>query len=263
MSALSSIDFSGFQRQGFQRLEACISQSQLNVLRQVAQAFHVNWERDNLDFYQSRAVNSAYLTAPDYLDNTQRELLFQFIGSQLIKDVISPLFADCCGFLNTQLFFNPVNPDQRNYWHRDCQYHLSLAQQQAALTGPLGLHLRLALYDEPGLEFIPGSHKRWDTEMQLDVRLSQAGHTPSDELPGGMLVPLQAGDMLLFDANMIHRGLYGMDRLALDILFCDPVPELLQFAREDCLPDTRTLESLVWPDAFTVTANMLKNCGNN
>lgn len=259
MSALSSIDFSGFKQQGFQRFKACVPASQLNTLRQVAQAFHLNWQRDNADFYQSRAINSAYLTGPEYLEQAQRNQLFQFIGSDLIKAHIQPLFAKGCGFINTQLFFNPVNVSQANYWHRDGQYHLDLQQQQQMLTGPRVLHLRVPLFDEPGLEFIPESHLNWDTPSQLNARLSLNGGKPSDELAEAVAVPLQAGDLLLFDANMIHRGLYGMDRLALDLLFSEPLPELLQFVRQDCLPDIDVLASLVWPEPFKVTANMLSN----
>ncbi|MGI2258673.1 phytanoyl-CoA dioxygenase family protein [Shewanella sp. GXUN23E] len=258
MPATVMPDYRGFQRDGFQCFRASLSQSQLTGLRQLIATFHVRWQADNQAFYQSRAINSAYLTGPDYLNADQRRQLFQFLGGEQSRAIMAPLFPVGCGFLNTQLFFNPVNPGQRNYWHRDCQYHLSLAEQQAVLTGPSVLHLRLALYDEPGLEFIPGSHKHWDTEIQLDVRLGQAGRRPSDDLPGGVKVPLQAGDMLLFDANCIHRGLYGMDRLALDILFCDPLPELLQYGRDDCLPDADTLAVLVWPQPFETTANILK-----
>jgi len=55
---------------------------------------------------------------------------------------------------------------------------------------------------------------------------------------------------LVFSANMIHRGLYGMDRLALDILFCDPVPELVEFIDDSCLPDPGTLAMLENRTAF-------------
>ncbi|MBV7317230.1 phytanoyl-CoA dioxygenase family protein [Shewanella sp. NIFS-20-20] len=253
-----ALDLSGVRTNGFQQIPAAIPMAQLKALRQVAQAFHARWQQDNQDFYQTNAINSAYLTASAYLQPQARQWLFDFIGGQLMKDVISPLFGSGCGFLNTQLFFNPLNPEQANYWHRDGQYHLDLQQQQQILSAARVLHVRVALFDEPGLEFIPASHTQWDTELQLDCRLGRNGAKPSDDLPEGQTVPLQAGDMLLFDANMIHRGIYGMDRLALDILFCDPLAELLQFARQDCLPDEDCLQQLVWPDIFRVTANILK-----
>ena len=56
----------------------------------------------------------------------------------------------CC--LNTQLFFDPVNKQQSNYWHRDPQYHLSVEQQKAALARGEVIHFRLPLVDEPGLD---------------------------------------------------------------------------------------------------------------
>jgi hypothetical protein len=38
--------------------------------------------------------------------------------------------------------------------------------------------------------------------------------------------------------------------MSLDILFCDPVLELVKFVDDDCLPDSDILESLENADAF-------------
>jgi hypothetical protein len=52
---------------------------------------------------------------------------------------------------------------------------------------------------------------------------------------------------------MIHRGLYGLDRLAFDILFCQPDPSVIQFVSNDSLPTAEDLISLENPDAFDNT----------
>jgi len=51
-------------------------------------------------------------------------------------------------------------------------------------------------------------------------------------------------------ANMIHRGVYGMDRMALDILFCDPGAEVMKFVDDNWLPDQEILAELENADAF-------------
>ena len=56
---------------------------------------------------------------------------------------------------------------------------------------------------------------------------------------------------------MLHRGIYGQQRKALDVLFCDPVPELLRFADISCLPDPGI--SLEDASAFNVTRTALSN----
>ncbi len=152
--------------------------------------------------------------------------------------------------MNTQLFFNPVDSQQKNYWHRDPQYHLSLAQQQQALAGPEVVHVRIPLADEPGIELIPGTHKRWDSKEELDVRLERSGKKKYHDLSTGLALPLNKGDILIFSANIIHRGLYGKDRLALDLLFCEALPELMKFVDGDCLPSPAILDKLENPEPF-------------
>ena len=173
-------------------------------------------------------------------------------------DIVSSIMAKRPTFMNTQLFFNPVNKDQKNYWHRDPQYHLSVEEQKEALIGPECVHFRIPLVDEPGIELVPQSHKKWDSPEEFDIRFEMNGRKSHETLSKGKVIELQAGDLLVFSANMIHRGLYGMDRFALDILFCDPDPDLVQFVSEDCLPDKGILNSLENADAFVSTVE-LKN----
>ena len=105
------------------------------------------------------------------------------------------------------------------------------------------IHFRIPVRDEPGLELVPGTHTAWDTNEEYGVRLEKNGHKCSEELSTGVKVPLEAGDLFVFSANMIHRGLYGGERLAFDILFCDQTPDLLAHANIDCLPlDERLAE---------------------
>ena len=68
-------------------------------------------------------------------------------------------FAILCfaAFMNTQLFFNPVNPQQKDFWHRDCQYDYDLEDQMKVILETQVLHLRVPLFDELGMEIIPGT----------------------------------------------------------------------------------------------------------
>ncbi|HSG52945.1 MAG TPA: phytanoyl-CoA dioxygenase family protein [Rheinheimera sp.] len=239
-----------YEDNGYVVLPNFVTASELQTLRAVASRFHQSWQQENAQFYAQKAINSAYLTGKKHLNAADRESLFQFIASARLMHVVNSVMPGRPSFMNTQLFFDPVNKSQRNYWHRDPQYHLSITEQQQALLGPKVVHFRLALVDEPGLELIPGTHKRWDHDDELDVRLQRNGRNNYDNLPTGVEVRLAAGDLLVFSAHIIHRGLYGMDRMALDILFCDPVPELVQFVDENCLPEPNILHKLENADAF-------------
>ncbi|WP_024459745.1 phytanoyl-CoA dioxygenase family protein [Marinimicrobium sp. LS-A18] len=244
-----------YNENGYLVLRGIFEDSELQVLRKVIVQFHQSWRQENSKIYAEKAINSAYLTAKKHLKEAERESLFKFIGSAKLMDVVTSIMGSCSTFMNTQLFFDPVNETQRNYWHRDPQYHMSVEEQREALLGPNVIHFRVPLFDEPGVELIPGTHRRWDRNEELDVRLEQNGRKNYENLAAGVRVSLDAGDILVFNANMIHRGIYGMDRLSLDILFCDPVPELVKFVDVDCLPDPETLGKLENASAFERAIN--------
>ncbi len=240
-----------YEQNGFFVVKHLFNAAELAPIREVLRDFHARWKIDNLEFFERKAVNSAYLTGTRYLSPDQRRTLFRFIASRKIAGVLNTVIPSQAAFMNTQLFFNPSSQDQKNYWHRDIQYVGSPIEQQIeALTRINVLHFRIPMTPEPGLELVPGSHKNWDTPEELDVRLEQNGKKNFDALSTGQKVPLEVGDLLVFSANMIHRGLYGMDRFSFDLLFCDAIPELLAYADSDCLPDANELETLECPDCF-------------
>ena len=243
---------------GYFVLKNIFDKAELAKIKDVLQVFHSRWKVQNSDFYLEKAINSAYITNAEFLTDEQRKTLFELIGSTKVMDAVLSAIPNSPCFLNTQLFFDPVNPAQKNYWHRDPQYHLNLEEQEAALCGPEVVHLRIPLVNEPGIELVPGSHRRWDTREELDIRLEQKGHKSWEQISTGQIVALNAGDLLVFSANMIHRGIYGMDRFALDILFCDPDPNVITFVNDNCLPEENIRSSLQNPDVFMNTINLKK-----
>ncbi len=245
-----------YEENGYLVFRGFFSESELHKLREVIAQFHQSWMLENAQFYADKAINSAYLTAKKHLKNTERQSLFTFIGSAKLMEVVTSVIGARPAFMNTQLFFDPVNEGQKNYWHRDPQYHMTIDEQKQALLGPNVVHFRIPLVDEPGMELIPGSHRRWDSDDELDVRLERNGRKNYEDLATGARVTLNAGDLLVFSANMIHRGVYGMNRQSLDILFCDPAPEIMRFVDESCLPDSDMLERLENADAFKKSIEM-------
>lgn len=232
-----------YAKNGFVKLSNFMEPIELYSVKPLIKIFHQAWCADNHDFYISRAVNSSGLTSGQYLTDEQRFLLFKLIcHSQLLKAVNQIIPKPM--FMGSQLFFDPFKPKQTNYWHRDPQYHLSIEEQKTALTGPEVLHVRIPLTADPGVEVIPGSHKNWDTDEELQIRLEKNGHKHSENLSNGVQIPLVVGDVLLFSANMIHRGLYGNNRLALDILYCERDTQLTEFIQFKHQPSVEKLTDL-------------------
>jgi len=247
---------SEYEQHGYVVRRSVFKKSELVKIKNVLSKFHLAWQKDNQPFYQKKAINSAYLTGTKYLAENDRQKLFQLIGSKKISEIIGSIIPCKPMFINTQLFFNPTNSLQKNYWHRDTQYDLSMEEQKQALLGPKVMHLRIPLNDEPGLELISGTHKKWDSELAFDIRMEKNGKKNHQDIADSVKIKLDAGDYLIFSANMIHRGLYGMDRFALDILFCDSDKKLAKFINKDCLPNDEIMANLDDPRIF---ANSYQN----
>lgn len=248
---------SEYEKHGYFVVKELFSSIDLQKLDRVIQKFHISWVNDNSEFYNNKAVNSAYLTSTKYLDRKQRLAIFQFVGSTKVMDILESLIPTRPAFINTQLFFNPVNTGQKNYWHRDLQYiGKPIGEQKAILNATNVIHFRIPLKPELGLELVPGSHKRWDSDEEFNVRTESNGRSCFEDLSTGQEVALNRGDLLVFSANMIHRGLYGLDRLAFDIIFCDSDPELVKYAEHDCLPNNEDLLAIEDPHTFINTLRL-------
>ncbi len=245
---------SEYEKNGYFVVEEAFSSNELKKLEGAIQDFHISWVNDNSEFYNNKAVNCAYLTGKKYLDRKQRLAVFQFVGSRKVMEILEPLIPTRPAFMNTQLFFNPANAGQKNYWHRDLQYiGKPIDEQKVILKTTNVIHFRIPLKPEPGLELVPGSHTRWDSDEEFDVRTESNGRRCFEDLSSGKKVALNRGDLLVFSANMIHRDLYGFDRLAFDIIFCDSNPELIKYVEHDCLPSNEDLQKIENPRIFINT----------
>lgn len=253
---------SNYRKKGFVRVEGLFQEAELTQLHEVLLRFHSRWRAANPQIYEAHAINSAYLTDQVHLCPDDRRVLFRLLGDERVEHILRALFPGPMAFMNTQLFFNPVNPQQSNYWHRDIQYGgESEAVQREELTNINVLHLRLALMPEPGLEFVAGSHTRWDTATEYAVRMGQGQKKVCDDLPGAESVAMARGDLLIFSANMLHRGLYGGDRFAFDMLFCDPLESLIKYVRPSCLPQGDDFTVIANHSPFLETLRVLEHAG--
>lgn len=247
-----------YENEGYFVIRNFFEEAEVENLRKVILTFHELWKKDNLSFYQEVAFNSSLITGSTYLSYDNRIDLFNFISSKKLMNIINAVIPNNPAFMNTQLFFNPVNPQLKDFWHRDCQYDHDVEMQKKVIHDTQVLHLRVPLFDELGMELVPGTHKRWDSEEEFNVREELKGKLSNDPLSTGKAIPLAAGDLLVFSADMIHRGLYGLDRLALDILVFDSSGDFVDYIDDDCLPDDSMLDDISDPTIF-MNAKHLKS----
>lgn len=247
---------SNYDEQGYFVIRNYFNTPEIASLRKVILKFHELWKKDNEKFYQEDAFNSSLITGSEYLAFDDRVKLFNFISSKKMMEIITSVIPTNPAFMNTQLFFNPVNPKLKDFWHRDCQYDHDIEVQKKVIHETQVVHLRVPLFDELGVELVPGTHKRWDSDEEYDVRQEEKGRLSSESLSSGKEVKLAAGDLLVFSADMIHRGLYGMDRLALDVLVFDSAGDFVDYIDDDCLPEISMLDQINDPRLFMNTIDL-------
>lgn len=109
-----------------------------------------------------------------------------------------------------ELFNLLVRPDAdfELRWHRDDIPATATPEEELErLNKPaFSAQWNLALYDDASLIAVPGSHTRARTEFERNADPFEK------EIPGQMSVKLNAGDVVFYNNNILHRGVYSADK---------------------------------------------------
>ncbi|KAK0668480.1 putative nicotinamide N-methyltransferase [Cercophora samala] len=96
-------------------------------------------------------------------------------------------------------------------WHRDdIPASASAEEEMGGLHKPEEVYSHtqwnLPLYQDSSLILVPGSHVRPRTEEEREADLYEP------ELEGQVVVDLRPGDLVFYDNNILHRGVYSGER---------------------------------------------------
>jgi hypothetical protein len=208
-------DMESFQKKGFLVKASLLTLAETAGLRAAAEAVLAQWEAGEGPAEaqpppsaqpESHVVRS--LTHPAFraAGEAHHRLLLEVAALPKVLAVARAAFGGAEPMYRaTSLFLNPRNhltSEERDgaagnsqhtgdgNWHRDAQFHWAdealqraniEAQASEAEPEPhLGLQLQLPLIPDSSLEYIPGSHRRWDSEEEYGVRL---GGPPLDADP--------------------------------------------------------------------------------
>ena len=139
------------------------------------------------------------------------ELLTKFVGSKRICALLEGLAHEgedgVPRLESTDYYHEQTKRDWSGDWHRDSQFGQPDPElERRRILTTTSVHVRVALEDDDRLEIVPGSHRRWDTAEELQVR--KGPNRASSAIAGATRIALEAGDACVFHAWSIHRATY-------------------------------------------------------
>ncbi|KAI0175195.1 phytanoyl-CoA dioxygenase [Pestalotiopsis sp. NC0098] len=107
--------------------------------------------------------------------------------------------------------FNMLVRPERDFalrWHRDDVPATATPEQEMERLAQPEWHTQwnLALYDDDSLVAVPGSHARARTAAERDA------DPFATDMPGQAVVHLDAGDVVFYNNNILHRGVYDSSK---------------------------------------------------
>ncbi|KAH6644549.1 hypothetical protein C7974DRAFT_22976 [Boeremia exigua] len=137
-----------------------------------------------------------------------------YFDAELLKYVAALL--ECEEEDLTMELYNMLVRPERNFelrWHRDDVPASATPEEEVERLQKPGHHAQwnLALYEDSSLVVVPGSHRRARTEEE------RSAEPYAERLPGQVTVRLEPGQVVFYNNNILHRGVYdcGKERLTL------------------------------------------------
>lgn len=229
-------------------LPAFLSREELERVERLCEEVVARWyARHHGEPWLYRTTNMAGLTDPS-LHGSPDDLvaLVELIADERILGVLRACGGHEPLFHNSQFFFEQRRESWDGDWHRDTQFDArDDDDERERMTRHTGVHFRIACEPDSFLEIVPGSHRRWDTDLELAIRRSSDPLIRSTaKMAGARHISLERGDALLFHAWSIHRGSYRTEprRRTLDLIYGWPsacphaVPSPYCFSDDSVLP---------------------------
>jgi len=138
-------------------------------------------------------------------DIRERALL-EALGEPSILGVIAGLVGPELQHHLCTLLVSPPGMGYDLQWHRDTAF---ADDEEAGLLAMLRDHVQLngALRRDHCLSIVPGSHRR---RLSSEERAVLAADAKGD-MPGQVVVALEAGDVAFYNSNLLHRGACAPD----------------------------------------------------
>ncbi len=188
------------------------------LLGDICERLLAEWRRENpqtgLPGGDRDAIVMRHLNHPAYF--SKGEAGFPEVMDAVADDRVLEICRSILGqeplFRCTSLFMNPLDTSDDGNWHRDTQHTYPDEEEEKKVIANsgregTGVQLQVALISSDALEYVPGSHKRWDTPEEYAIRRADGmANNRANTMPGAVRIALEPGDAAAFNSHGLHRG---------------------------------------------------------
>ena len=222
--------------QGYLVVPGAFSPEKVGKLFEICERSYAQWRAESTQdsepdyhHYKPDAWSIIHLNHPKYFRDHPADLpvLLNAVADPFALEIVEEIFTEAPLFTQANYYIDPPSEPFFGGWHRDCQFFADgdeakeRADVQAESEPPRELHMHIPLVPTAATEVVPGSHRRWDSDEELNVRRHDRF---SDAMPGALRLHLEPGDLAFFHVNALHRGLYpvGVPRRTLAVTYGRP-----------------------------------------
>jgi len=192
-----------YDRDGFFIVDGLVDPAQLPRMQEAAQHVKAKARTGEVNLYNNYAGPSDPWVIDGLLTSAFGEPCFaEFMVSPALLEYAHFFLGPEIRLGYLGLLTNPARHDFNLGWHRDV---LHMKKEDFAGPQPPGtnkLRWSTALHDEANLSLVPGSHRRWGSDLENEAIDTQN----TAKIPGEKLIELTAGQTVFYDEKIIHRA---------------------------------------------------------
>jgi len=209
-----------WEAEGYVVVRNMLDREQSAKLLPICETILAQWRVDNPE--TGKPGGTAEATVMRHLNHTGYfgehpewlPTLLDVVADPSVLNVARTILGEEPLFRCTSFFFNPLAGGKEGNWHRDSQFTIPDDAQEKAKLGKLAssgdsIQMQIALIPSADVEYVPGSHLRWDSDAEYGIRKADGGiHNREGGMPGALRLALEPGDAALFNPYGLHRGRY-------------------------------------------------------
>lgn len=209
-----------WESQGYLVVRNLFDQARTEQLLEICNAILAQWRVENPETGQPGGAADAtvmrHLNHSGYFRQHPEWLavLMDAVADPKVLDIARTILGEEPLFRCTSFFFNPLTGGKDGNWHRDSQFGTpddAMEKEQISKLVRSGnsIQMQIPLVPSEDIEYVPGSHLRWDTPAEYAIRKVDGGaNNRANNMPGALRLALAAGDAVLFNPYGLHRGRY-------------------------------------------------------